>query len=54
MKRLVLGMVTALSVLGIHKAWAFQVGERVTVGAANQSGIVLEDTGKACQSTIRF
>jgi hypothetical protein len=46
MKRLVLGMVTALSVLGIHKAWAFQVGERVTVGAANQSGIVLEDTGK--------
>lgn len=39
-------MVTALSVGGIPEAWAFQVGERVTVGAANQSGIVLEDTGK--------
>ncbi|MBP7864019.1 hypothetical protein KA183_20205 [bacterium] len=52
MKRLVLAMVSVLSVVGIPDAWAFQPGERVTVGSTNQSGIVLEDTGKLVK--VRF
>lgn len=47
MKRLVLAVVTAASVLLIPEALSFQPGERVRVGSRNnQTGTVLEDTGK--------
>jgi len=45
-KRLFLATLTLLSVTGIQEAWSFQPGERVTIGSANQSGVVIEDTGK--------
>lgn len=45
MKRLVLAMTATLTLAAIHEAWAFQPGERVTVGSANQSGVVLEEKG---------
>lgn len=46
MNRLDLALITTISLVGLQEAWAFQPGERVTVGSSNQSGIVLEDTGK--------
>ncbi|MCW5822718.1 MAG: hypothetical protein KIT34_07930 [Cyanobacteria bacterium TGS_CYA1] len=45
MKKFALIMVATLSVLGISEAWAFQPGERVFVGAANQSGVIIEEKG---------
>ncbi len=43
MKRLVYAIV---ALMAIPAAWSFQPGERVTVGSINQSGVVIEDTGK--------
>lgn len=46
MKRFALAIVTAASVVLIPAAWSFQRGEHVTVGSTNQTGTVVEDTGK--------
>lgn len=43
MKKLVFAIV---ALAAIPAAWSYQPGERVTVGSVNQSGIVIEDTGK--------
>ncbi|MDZ4837624.1 MAG: hypothetical protein SGJ27_27885 [Candidatus Melainabacteria bacterium] len=53
MKRRVFAMVAAVvAIVGIPAAWSFQPGERVTVGSTNQSGVVIEDTGKLVKVRI--
>lgn len=45
MIKVALAMVV-LSFIAIPEAWSFQPGEHVTVGKTNQTGTVLQDTGK--------